>query len=128
MTIIGAGVIGSEYACIFAKLGIRVNLIARDREVLSFLDREISESLTYRMRNSRITLRLGETVKEIVKLEDGKISVCLESGKSLPCSTVLVAMGRNANSENLGLEDIGVEIGKRGQLKVNQFYQITKRK
>ena len=125
MTIIGAGVIGSEYACIFAKLGIRVNLIARDREILSFLDKEISESLTYRMRHSRITLRLGETVKEIAKMKDGKVHVCLESGKELPSSTVLVAMGRNANSENLGLEEIGVEIGKRGQLTVNEVYQTS---
>ena len=60
VTIIGAGVIGCEYASIFSKMGIRVNLIARDRNVLPFLDRQIAENLMYQMRNQRVTLRLGE--------------------------------------------------------------------
>ena len=125
ITIIGAGVIGCEYACIFAKLGIRVNLIARDRNVLPFLDREIAEALIYRMRNQRITLRLGENVKDIKKIGPEEVLVELESQKVLPCSTVLVAAGRTANSDGLGLEEIGIELGHNLLIKTNEVYQTA---
>ncbi|MGK0291473.1 MAG: NAD(P) transhydrogenase [bacterium] len=125
ITIIGAGVIGCEYACIFAKLGIRVNLIAKDRDILSFLDHEISDFLLYRMRNQRITMRLGEEVKEVKKISDNEVHVCLESGKVLPCSTVLIAAGRNSNSQGFGLEEIGITLGKRGLIDVNSEYQTS---
>lgn len=125
ITIIGAGVIGCEYACIFAKMGIRVNLIARDRDILPFLDREISENLVFSMRNQRITLRLGENVKTIRKVGPQEMHVELESQKVLPCSTVLVAAGRLANSRNLGLEDIGVELGHNDLIVTNEHYQAT---
>lgn len=125
LTIVGAGVIGCEYACIFSHLGIRVNLIAKDHEVLPFLDREIAESLTYRMRRSRIAMRLGEEVETIGKVGEDKVNVCLKSGKCLPCSTVLVATGRISNTDGLGLEDIGVQIGNRGRLTVNECYQTN---
>jgi NAD(P) transhydrogenase len=125
MTIIGAGVIGCEYACIFAKMGIRVNLLARDRNILPFLDREIAEALVYRMRNQRITMRLGENVKNIRKISKQEVEVELESGKTLPCSTVLLAAGRVANSNNLGLEDLGIEFGNNGLIKTNEYYQTS---
>ena len=125
ITIIGAGVIGCEYACIFAKLGIRVNLIARDRHVMPFLDREIAEALVYRMRNQRITMRLGENVKQIVKISPQEVRVELESGKTLPCSTVMLAAGRVANSDKLGLEEIGVELGHNGLIQTNEHYQTN---
>jgi len=125
LTIVGAGVIGCEYACIFSHLGIRVNLIAKDHEVLPFLDREIAESLTYRMRRSRIAMRLGEKVESIRKVDCDKVSVCLESGKCLPCSTVLVATGRVSNTDGLGLEEVGVALGSRGRLTVNETFQTN---
>lgn len=125
ITVIGAGVIGCEYACIFAKMGIRVNLIARDRNVLPFLDREIAEALIYRMRNQRITLRLGESVKNIQRVDDDVVNVELESQKVLPCSTVMVAAGRTANSVGLGLEEIGIELGHNQLVKTNEFYQTA---
>src|SRR6056300_757683 len=125
ITIIGAGVIGCEYACIFAKLGIRVNLIARDRHVMPFLDREIAEALVYRMRNQRITMRLGENVKQIVKISPQEVQVELDSGKTLPCSTVMLAAGRVANSDKLGLEEIGVELGHNGLIQTNEHYQTN---
>lgn len=125
LTIIGAGVIGCEYASIFSHLGIRVNLIAKDREVLPFLDREIAESLTYRMRRSRIAMRLGEEVESIRKVDCDKVSVCLKSGKCLPCSTVLVATGRVSNTDGLGLEGVGVTLGARGRLVVNETFQTS---
>ena len=123
VTIIGAGVIGCEYASIFSKIGIRVNLIARDRNILPFVDRQIAENLMYQMRNERITLRLGENVEGIEKINTGEIHVKLESQKVLPCSTVLVAAGRFANSGGLNLDKVGVELGKNGLIKTNENYQ-----
>ena len=123
VTIIGAGVIGCEYASIFSKIGIRVNLIARDRNILPFVDRQIAENLMYQMRNQRITLRLGENVEGIEKINKDEIHVKLESQKVLPCSTVLVAAGRFANSGGLNLDKVGVELGKNGLIKTNENYQ-----
>ncbi|MBT4185488.1 MAG: FAD-dependent oxidoreductase, partial [Deltaproteobacteria bacterium] len=123
VTIIGAGVIGCEYASIFSKIGIRVNLIARDRNVLPFVDRQIAENLMYQMRNQRVTLRLGEIVEDIEKINADEIHVKLESQKILPCSTVLVAAGRFANSGGLNLDKVGVELGKNGLIKTNENYQ-----
>jgi NAD(P) transhydrogenase len=123
VTIIGAGVIGCEYASIFSKIGIRVNLIARDRNILPFVDRQIAENLMYQMRNERITLRLGENVEGIEKINTDEIHVKLESQKVLPCSTVLVAAGRFANSGGLNLDKVGVELGKNGLIKTNENYQ-----
>ncbi|MBF0237217.1 MAG: Si-specific NAD(P)(+) transhydrogenase [SAR324 cluster bacterium] len=125
ITIIGAGVIGCEYACIFSKLGIRVNLIARDRDILNFLDGEIVDTLVYRMRNQRITLRLGESVRHIEKISQDEVHVHLDSGKILPCSTVMVAAGRRANTEGLGLEQVGIEMSPNGPVAVNENYQTT---
>ena len=123
VTIIGAGVIGCEYASIFSKIGIRVNLIARDRNILPFVDRQIAENLMYQMRNQRVTLRLGENVEGIEKINSGEINVKLESKKVLPCSTVLVAAGRFANSGNLNLDKIGVKFGNNGLIKTSPNFQ-----
>ena len=125
VTIIGAGVIGCEYASIFSKIGIRVNLIARDRNVLPFVDRQIAENLMYQMRNQRVTLRLGEIVEDIEKINADEIHVKLESQKILPCSTVLVAAGRFANSGGLNLDKVGVELGNNGLIKTNENFQTA---
>jgi len=125
ITIIGSGVIGCEYACIFSRMGIRVNLVSRDRVIMSFLDREISENLMYRMRHSRVILRLGEDVKDIQKVDEEHVKVVLASGKSLSSGAVLVAAGRDSNVEDLGLSEIGIEQGKRGLISVNETYQTS---
>ena len=125
VTIIGAGVIGCEYASIFSKMGIRVNLIARNRNVLPFLDRQIAENLMYQMRNQRVTLRLGEVVEDITKIGKNEVHVKLGSKKILPCSTVMIAAGRYANSGNLNLKEIGVEIVNEKLIKVNENFQTA---
>ena len=125
VTIIGAGVIGCEYASIFSKLGIRVNLIARNRNVLPFVDRQIAENLMYQMRSQRVTLRLGESVEGIEKISADEVHVKLESQKVLPCSTVLVATGRFANSSGLNLDKVGVELGNNGVIKTNANFQTA---
>ena len=106
-------------------MGIRVNLIARDRNVLPFVDRQIAENLMYQMRNQRVTLRLGEIVEDIEKINADEIHVKLESQKILPCSTVLVAAGRFANSGGLNLDKVGVELGNNGLIKTNENFQTT---
>ena len=125
VTIIGAGVIGCEYASIFSKMGIRVNLIARNRNVLPFVDRQIAENLMYQMRNQRVTLRLGEVVEDITKIDKNEVHVKLGSNKILPCSTVMVAAGRYANSGSLNLKKIGIDIGNEGLIKTNEHFQTT---
>ncbi len=125
VTIIGAGVIGCEYASIFSKMGIRVNLIARNRNVLPFVDRQIAENLMYQMRNQRVTLRLGEIVEEIIRISPNEVNVKLESNKILPCSTVMIAAGRIANSGSLNLKEMGVKIGKENLIKVNENFQTA---
>jgi len=125
VTIIGAGVIGCEYASIFSKIGIRVNLIARDRNILPFVDRQIAENLMYQMRNQRVTLRLGENVEDIEKINADEIHVKLESQKILPCSTVLVAAGRFVNSGGLNLDKVGVELGNNGLIKTIENFQTA---
>ncbi|MBF0276401.1 MAG: FAD-dependent oxidoreductase [SAR324 cluster bacterium] len=126
LTIVGAGVIGCEYACIFAKLGIRVNLVSKDYNILPFIDHEIADMLKERMRESRITLRFGEEMEAIRVTSKDCVEVQLKSGKILPCSSVMVAAGRSSNTVGLGLEAIGVKLGNRGLVEVNrETYQTS---
>ncbi len=126
LTIVGAGVIGCEYACIFARMGIRVNLISKDYDILSFLDHEICDRLKHYMRNQRILLRFGEEVTKIEKCGDNRVKVYLKSGKVLLSSHVLIAAGRTSNTRGLGLDRIGVKLGTRGLIEVNRDnYQTT---
>ncbi|MBT7408595.1 MAG: Si-specific NAD(P)(+) transhydrogenase [Methylococcales bacterium] len=124
ITVIGSGVIGCEYACIFAKLGIRVHLISRHQSILPFLDQEISEHLTFRMRNQRITMRQGESVDKIEQ-QDDHLMVHLVSGNKVTSPVVLVAAGRRSNIEGLGLEKIDIIPEDMGRLSVNENYQTN---
>lgn len=119
LTVIGAGVIGCEYACIFAKLGIRVNLVSKDYTILKFLDHEMADHLKQRMREQRIVLRFGEDAVKVVRQDRQQLQVHLDSGKVLPCSHVLVATGRSANVEGLELENVGVGLTSRGMIQVD---------
>lgn len=126
LTIIGAGVVGCEYACIFSKLGIRVNLVSADYQILPFLDHEIADRLKERMRDQRIILRFGEEVSGVEKTSQEGICVSLTSGKQLHSSHVLIATGRVANSADLGLDAIGIITGNRGLISVDrETYQTA---
>ncbi len=126
LAIIGAGVIGCEYACIFAKLGVRVNLIARDYSILKFLDHEIADKLKEMMRESRITLRFGEDVELVESVGTKQVTVTLASGKKLLCDAALIATGRLSNTDDLGLEKLDLAIGQNGLIEVNRdTYQTT---
>ncbi len=123
ITIIGGGVIGSEYACIFSALGVKVTLIEKKDRILSFADREISESLMYRMRHSGVTLRLAEEVSGITVEKPGRVITGLKSTKFVVSEKLLYTMGRSGNSDKLNLDAAGIRTGKRGAILVNENYQ-----
>jgi NAD(P) transhydrogenase len=125
LTIVGAGVIGSEYACILATLGIPVVLVERRPRLLEFVDSEIIESLQYQMRNIGVTLRLNEEVVGVAKTADKSVVLQLKSGKQIRAPLLMYSAGRVGATKNLGLERIGIEPDERGRLKVNDNFQTA---
>jgi NAD(P) transhydrogenase len=124
MLVIGAGVIGVEYACIFASLGVSIDLTDRRRELLKFMDREIAEALAYQMWSSGIRLRLGEDV-ESVDTSRPQLVATLASGEDIPADAILHVQGRVAATAALGLEKAGLAPATGGQLAVNAQYQTA---
>ena len=120
--IYGAGVIGSEYASIFRGLGVKVDLINTRDRLLSFLDDEISDSLSYHLWNSGVVIKHGEQI-ENVEASDQAVTVHLESGKKMRADCLLFANGRTGNTVDLNLSNAGLQADGRGQLKVNNQYQ-----
>lgn len=132
MIVVGGGVVGVEYACIMATLGVRVTLIEGRSHVLGFLDQEITEAFQYFMRQNGITLRLGEKVVCIEELppDNGNgvlVQAQLESGKTLKAQTLLYAAGRQGVCARLQLENVGITYDDRERLKVNEHYQCMRR-
>ena len=125
LTIVGAGVIGCEYACILATLGIPVVLVERRPRLLEFVDSEIIESLQYQMRNIGVTLRLNEEVVGVYKLPDKSVVLQLKSGKQIRAPLLVYSAGRIGATKNLGLEQIGIQPDDRGRLKVNENFQTA---
>jgi NAD(P) transhydrogenase len=131
LIVVGGGVIGVEYACIMATLGVRVTLVEGSNRLLGFLDREISDAFQYFMRQRNITLRLGEKVDHIEEIEfqNGQfhrlVQAQLESGKKLRAETLLYAVGRQGVCKSLGLDKVGIEFDDRERLKVNEQYQTN---
>ena len=131
LIIVGGGVIGVEYACMLGAIGVRVILVEGRPDLLDFLDREIVEALQYQMRQTGITLRLGEKVakiEEVVPLAIsalGSVQAQLESGKMLTAEALLYAVGRQGTTKNLGLDTAGLVADDRERLKVNADYQTA---
>ncbi len=125
LTIVGGGVIGCEYACILATLGIPVVLVERRPRLLEFVDSEIIESLQYQMRNIGITLRLSEEVVGVAKATDQSVVLQLKSGKQIRAPLLVYSAGRVGATTNLGLEQIGILPDERGRLKVNENFQTA---
>ena len=126
LAVIGAGVIGCEYASMFAALGVRVTLIDMRPRLLDFVDAEIVESLTYHLRERRVTIRLGEEVSSIeVFQENGlkRVRTCLASGKQIVTDKALSSRGRNGATGELNLAAAGLAADARGRLKTNDSYQ-----
>jgi NAD(P) transhydrogenase len=130
MIVVGGGVIGTEYACMLAALGVKIILVEGRHEVLGFLDTEITEAFQYQMRRMGITLRLGEKVARIEHLQTANgsepaVKAILESGKDLRAQTLLYAVGRQGNTASLCVERAGLKLDERQRLIVNEHYQTT---
>jgi NAD(P) transhydrogenase len=122
ITIYGAGVIGCEYASIMSSLDVKVNLVDTRDRLLSFLDDEITDALSYHLRQQGVVIRHNETSQRVEILADGVVLHC-ESGKKFKTDVLLWANGRTGNTHDLGLENIGLTPNQRGQLEVNASYQ-----
>jgi NAD(P) transhydrogenase len=125
MTVVGAGVIGCEYASIFATLGVEVTLLDQRHTLLEFVDREIIDALTFYMRKENMTLRLGEAVAKIFIDDRDRIVTELESGKRILSETLLFSIGRQGATAGLNLAAAGLEADARGRLRVNDCYQTA---
>lgn len=124
ITIYGAGVIGCEYASIFRGLRIKVNLINTRAQLLSFLDDEIIDALAYHLRQEGVLIRHNETYEK-VEADDTGVTLHLKSNKKIRSDVLLWAQGRTGNSDNMGLDALGIELDSRGNVVVNKQYQST---
>src|SRR5258705_2803314 len=124
LAIVGAGVIGIEYATIFAALGISVTLVDRRNALLEMADREVGEALIHAARDTGVTLRLGEEVAGI-ESGDGQQVIGLKSGKRFTAGMVLLSSGRQGVTETLDLRSAGLVADDRGRIAVNEQYQTT---
>ncbi len=122
MVVVGAGVIGLEYASMFAALGTRVTVVERRPGMLEFCDGEIVESLRYHLRDLAVTFRFGETVAAVEQHVHGTITV-LESGKRIPADTVLYSAGRQGLTDDLELANAGLEADARGRITVGPDFR-----
>jgi len=120
--IYGAGVIGCEYASIFSHLGALIDLVDTRDRLLSFLDNEISDALSYHLRKNNVLIRHQEEYQKIEASGSGVV-MHLKSGKKIKANALLWANGRAGNTKNLGLENIGLQTNNRGQISVNKDYQ-----
>ncbi len=132
MMIVGGGVIGTEYASMLQELGVKVTLIEGRSRLLDFVDAEIIEALQYHLRQAGMTLRLGEKVVSIRRVEaptgarsDNQYmaEAILESGKTLRADCLMYAIGRQGATETLALENAGLKADDRGRIKVNEHFQ-----
>ena len=123
--VVGAGVIGIEYATMFAALGVRVTVVDKRPTLLPFLDHEISAALTYVVQQSNVTMRLGEEVAEIAILNgvSKPVEVRLKSGKVLHAEAALYSIGRVGATERLQLGNAGVQADDRNRIPVNEHFQ-----
>jgi NAD(P) transhydrogenase len=125
MTVMGGGVIGCEYASMFAAFGIKVTLLDRRTELLRFVDQEIVQALIYHMRTNGVTTRMGEEITGVSTDVRGRVVTSLKSGKTIVTDMLLYAMGRIANTDSLNVGAAGLTVDKMGQLKVNEHYQTA---
>lgn len=122
--IYGAGVIGCEYASIFSGLGVKVDLIHPGDRLLNFLDDEISDALSYHLRDKGALIRHSEQF-DSVESNERYVTMTMASGKKVKADAFLWAAGRSGNTKNLGLENIGLEANSRGQLEVDGEYRTA---
>src|SRR5919112_1300549 len=123
LIVVGGGVIGVEYASMFAALDVRVVLIEKQPRLLGFADQEIVEALGYHLRDNRVTLRTGEEVAAVEEQADGDVVATLKSNKKISGDALLYAVGRQGNVDDLNLAAAGLEADARGRISVDENYQ-----
>jgi NAD(P) transhydrogenase len=123
MIVVGGGVIGCEYACIFAKLGVKVTIIEERNRLLPFLDEEISNALEFSMRDSGIAIKMCEKITAAKLNEKNEVCATFESNKTIVSDILLYTVGRFGNIDHLKLENAGLKANERGHLHVNENYQ-----
>jgi NAD(P) transhydrogenase len=125
MGVVGAGVIGAEYGCTFRALNSEVHIIDGRDVLLPFLDGEVSRVLAETLTKSGITFHWKEKVVKCEALPDRTVKLSLSSGKEMPVDVLLVAAGRQSNTANLGLDKVGVTVGERGLIPVDEHFQTN---
>jgi NAD(P) transhydrogenase len=128
MAVIGGGVIGVEFATIFAILGVRVTLVDARPRLLEFVDTEIIDSLVYNMRRNRVTLRMAEKVTGLETVEGDRgrhVRIQLKSGKQIFADKALYSIGRQGATDGLNLEAAGLNADSRGRISVNKHFQAA---
>jgi NAD(P) transhydrogenase len=121
LVVVGAGVIGIEYASMFAALGTKVTVVERRDRMLEFCDLEIVEALKYHLRDLAVTFRFGENVAAVERRPRGALTV-LESGKKIPADCVMYSAGRQGKTNELCLEAAGLAADDRGRIEVDENY------
>lgn len=122
MVIVGAGVIGMEYASMFAALGSKVTVVEKRAGMLDMCDVEVIESLKYHLRDLAVTFRFGETVAAVERHARGALTV-LESGKKIPADVVMYSAGRQGLTDGLDLDKAGLAADRRGRIEVDEYYR-----
>jgi NAD(P) transhydrogenase len=124
IVVVGAGIIGIEYASMFAALGSKVTVIEKRHRLLDFVDAQIAEGLQYHLRDLGVVFRFGETVTAVEKHGDSTMTL-LESGKQIPADVVLYAAGRQGETGDLDLERAGLQADERGRIEVGPDFRTT---
>ncbi|MEU6850841.1 Si-specific NAD(P)(+) transhydrogenase [Actinacidiphila alni] len=124
MVIVGAGVIGMEYASMFAALGSKITVVEQREGMLDFCDGEIVEALKYHLRDLAVTFRFGETVAAVERHARGTLTV-LESGKKIAADAVMYSAGRQGLTDELDLDKAGLQADKRGRIAVDEHYRTA---
>lgn len=126
LIVVGGGVIGVEYTCMFATLGVRVTLIEKRPRLLEFADSEMVEALSYHLRDHRVTMRLNEEVQSVEETAaSASVVANLESNKKVTGDALLYAVGRQGNVDELNLQAAGLEADSRGRIKVDENYRTS---
>jgi NAD(P) transhydrogenase len=124
MVVVGAGVIGMEYASMFAALGTKVTVVERRNQMLEFCDAEIVESLKYHLRDLSVAFRFGEEVASVERHQNATLTI-LKSGKKIAADTVMYSAGRQGQTDDLQLEEAGLSADKRGRITVDEHFRTA---
>jgi NAD(P) transhydrogenase len=122
LIVVGGGVIGVEFTCMFATLGVRVILIEKRPRLLEFADAEMVEALSYHLRDSRVTMRMNEEVDSVEEV-GGSVVANLMSNKKITGDALLYAVGRSGNVDELNLAAAGIEADSRGRIPVDADFR-----